>query len=83
VDRYVVTTHGVMGRAADPSLIVGEAERHDKPSEIVLDVKEAIGRAIVLAGKDGIVIVVGSVFLVGEARELWFESQTPFTHLER
>jgi dihydrofolate synthase/folylpolyglutamate synthase len=83
VDSYVVTTHGVMGRAANPALIVVEAERHDKPSEIVLDVKEAIGRAIALAGKDGVVIVVGSVFLVGEARELWFEPQNPFTHLER
>ena len=29
------------------------------------------------------VIVVGSLFLVGEARELWFEPQNPFTHLER
>lgn len=83
VDRYVVTTHGVMGRAADPSLIVGEAEKYGKPSEIVPDVKEAIGRAMELAGEDGMVIVVGSVFLVGEARELWFEPKNPFTHLER
>ncbi|MDP7208215.1 MAG: cyanophycin synthetase, partial [Candidatus Bathyarchaeota archaeon] len=83
VDRYVVTTHGVLGRAADPALIVGEADKSGKPSEIVPDVKEAIGRAIELAGEDGMVIVVGSVFLVGEARELWFEPQNPFTHLER
>jgi dihydrofolate synthase/folylpolyglutamate synthase len=83
VDCYVVTIHGVLGRAADPDLIVGEAGRYGKPSEIVLDVKDAIGRAIELAGEDGMVIVVGSVFLVGEARELWFEPQNPSTHLER
>jgi dihydrofolate synthase/folylpolyglutamate synthase len=83
VDLYVVTTHGVLGRAADPTLIVGEAAKSGKPNEIVSDVKEAIRRAIELAGEDGMVIVVGSVFLVGEARELWFEPQNPFTHLER
>ena len=83
VDHYVVTTHGVMGRAADPTLIVEEADKSGKPSEIVPDVKNAIGRAIELAGEDGMVIVVGSLFLVGEARELWFEPQNPFTHLER
>jgi len=83
VDRYVVTTHGVMGRAVDPTLIVEEADRHGKPSEIVPDMKDAIGRAMELAGDDGMVIVVGSVFLVGEARELWFEPQNPYAHLER
>ena len=83
VDRYVVTTHRIMGRAADPILIVEEAEKFGKPSEIVTNVKDAIGRAMELAGEDGMVIVVGSVFLVGEARELWFEPQNPFTHLER
>ncbi len=83
VDRYVVTTHGVMGRATDPTLIVEEAEKSGKPSEIVPDVKDAIRRAVELAGEDGMVIVVGSVFLIGEARELWFEPQNPFTHLER
>ncbi len=73
VDRYVVTTHGVMGRAADPTLIVEEAEKHGKPSEIVPDVKDAIGRAMELAGEDGMVIVVGAGFLVGASREVWFK----------
>jgi dihydrofolate synthase/folylpolyglutamate synthase len=77
VDRYVITVHRVLGRAADPLLIVSEAHRHGKPSEIVPNVKEAIARAITLAGGNGMVIIVGSVFLVGEAREIWFESKNP------
>ena len=73
-DMFIITIHGVMGRAADPSVIAGEVERHSKPYEIVIDVKDAVRRGIELAGGDGMVVVVGSVFLVGEARELWFTS---------
>jgi len=31
-----------------------------------------VEKAIALAGRDGVVLVVGSVFLVGEAWEIWF-----------
>lgn len=73
VDRFVITAHRVMGRAAEPTVIAAEVEKHMKPYEIVVDVKTAVKRAIDLAGKDDMVIVVGSVFLVGEAREIWFK----------
>jgi len=49
----------------------------------VENVKEAVRKAINLAGEDGMVIVVGSVFLVGEARELWHEPDDPLHHLEK
>ena len=83
VDYFVVTAHGVMGRAADPSLIAEELSRLSKGHEIVENVKEAVRKAINLAGEDGMVIVVGSVFLVGEARELWHEPDDPLHHLEK
>lgn len=73
VDRFVITAHRVMGRAAEPTVIAAEVEKHMKPYEIVVDVKTAVKRAIDLAGRDDMVIVVGSVFLVGEAREIWFK----------
>jgi dihydrofolate synthase/folylpolyglutamate synthase len=77
-DYFVITAHGVMGRAAEPSLIARELERLSKGHEIVEDIKDAVRRAIHLAGEDGMVIVVGSIFLVGEARELWYELSDPF-----
>jgi len=83
VDYFVVTAHGVMSRAADPSLIAKELSRLSKGHEIVENVKEAVRKAINLAGEDGMVIVVGSVFLVGEARELWHEPDDPLHHLEK
>ena len=76
-DHFVITSHSVMGRAAKPSLIAKEVEKNSKTYEVVADVKNAVQRAMELAREDDMVIVVGSVFLVGEARELWFEPANP------
>jgi dihydrofolate synthase/folylpolyglutamate synthase len=70
-DRFIVTTHSVMGRAARPNIIVDEVTRHGKPCEVIAGVDEAVDRAISLAGEDDMVLVTGSVFLVGEARRRW------------
>ena len=71
-DVFIITSHQVMGRAAKPSFIAKEVEKQSKPYEIVTDVKDAVKEAIEQASDSDMVIVLGSVFLVGEARELWF-----------
>jgi dihydrofolate synthase/folylpolyglutamate synthase len=70
-DRFIVTTHSVMGRAARPSIIIDEVMKHGKPYDIVAGVDEAVDRAVSLAGNEDMVLVTGSVFLVGEARRRW------------
>jgi dihydrofolate synthase/folylpolyglutamate synthase len=82
-DRFVLTVHGVMGRAADPSSMGREVERFSKPYEVVEDVGRAVERAKDLAGEDGMVIITGSVFLVGEAREIWHRPSHTYYRLER
>jgi dihydrofolate synthase/folylpolyglutamate synthase len=77
VDYFVITAHRVMGRAAKPTSLAKEVERNSKPYEIVTNVVEAVKRANELASKDDMVIVTGSVFLVGEARELWHKPVNP------
>jgi len=72
VDHFVITSHRVMDRAAKPSFIAKEVEKQSKSYEIVTDVKDAVKKAIEQASDSDMVVVVGSVFLVGEARELWF-----------
>lgn len=78
----MITSHRVMGRAVKLSRIAAEVERHSRTHEVVGDVRKAVNRAMELAGEEGMVIVVGSVFLVGEAREIWHEPSNPFSHLE-
>ena len=83
VDIFVFTAHGVMGRAADPTSLGREAEKFSKPYEVVEDVRRAVYRAKDLAGEDGMVIITGSVFLVGEAREIWHRPSHTYYRLER
>jgi len=73
--QFIITSHSVMGRAADPVRIAEEVERHSKPYEIVTDAKTAVRRALELSSRSDMVCVTGSVFLVGETRELW--TKTP------
>lgn len=78
-DRFIITSHTVMGRAADPSTIAKQVERHSKPYDITVDVKSAVCRALELATDDDLICVTGSVFLVGEARLLWTKPTIPIT----
>jgi dihydrofolate synthase/folylpolyglutamate synthase len=83
VDHFVVTKHSVMGRAADPIVLVEAINKHDILNETFPIPKNAVARAIQLAGSDGMVIVLGSVFLIGDVREIWHKPQNPFSSLER
>jgi len=71
-DHFILTRHGVMGRAAEPEALALEVERYSKPYEIVEGVEEAVRRAMERAGEGDLILVTGSVFTVGEARELGF-----------
>lgn len=71
-DFVIATRHSVMGRALDPALIAEEAAALGKPCEIAEDVKLAVAKAVNMAKPDGCVLVTGSVFTVGEARDIWF-----------
>jgi dihydrofolate synthase/folylpolyglutamate synthase len=70
-DRFVVTSHSVMGRAADRDALGGEIGKHGKPWVSVERVEDAVRRAIDESGRGDMVLVTGSVFAVGEARRLW------------
>lgn len=70
--HIIACSHRVKARAADSKLIATEAHKNGVTAEVVPIVREAVSKAIALAGRDGVVLVVGSVFLVGEAREIWY-----------
>jgi len=73
-ERFIVTTHSVMGRAAEPTVIAAEVERNGRPYEIILDEMAAFKRALELAEDDDMVLVIGSVFLAGSARTFFREA---------
>jgi len=73
-ERFIVTTHSVMGRAADPTVIAAEVERNGVPYEIIMDEMAAFKRALEMAEDDDMVLVIGSVFLAGSARTFFREA---------
>jgi dihydrofolate synthase/folylpolyglutamate synthase len=66
----VVATHAENPRAASPEEIAQAAARTG--AEMVLEsrIPEALVRARAVAGSDGVVVVTGSIYLVGEAMRL-------------
>ena len=71
VDLFVVTTHSVMSRAANPEVIIKEINRYGKPFQIALSTEEALERALSEAELNDMIVITGSVFLVGEFRRRW------------
>ncbi|MEM2238992.1 MAG: folylpolyglutamate synthase/dihydrofolate synthase family protein [Candidatus Bathyarchaeia archaeon] len=68
----ITCKHKVMERGLNPDILASEAEKYGRTTIIMDDVKEAVKEALKIASKDDVIVVTGSVFTVGEARELWF-----------
>jgi len=70
VAQRVVVTQPENPRAASPEEIVQAASRTGAEIEEVADVTAALEMARTVAGTSGIVVVTGSIYLVGEAMRL-------------
>ena len=66
----VVYSRPVYARAAAPEVLAAAAPADAPPGEIEPDLKKAMERARALAGPQGVVLVTGSLFTVGEARTI-------------
>ncbi len=66
----VILTKSRVARAATPAALLRVAGHHHPSPEIASNAGEALRRARGITPKDGWVVVAGSIFLVGEAREL-------------
>jgi dihydrofolate synthase/folylpolyglutamate synthase len=69
-DSYILTRHRVSQRAADPERLAEHVKGTLRPYRVIQEVEEALGTALDMASLDDLVLVTGSVFFVGEAREL-------------
>ncbi len=64
-----VATRAHHYRAADPQDLASLWRGHNVPTEVVPEVQEALARARMRAGPDGLVCACGSFFVVAEVRE--------------
>ncbi len=70
----VVLTQPMMDRAASTEVLYKEVRKYHEEIEIARDVKEAVSLALSLAGREDMICITGSIFMVGEARGLLVEA---------
>ena len=70
--HHVIFTQPKTDRAASPFFLLKTARIFNNSGEVVEDVKQAVQKALFLANKDDLICVTGSLFTIGEARELFF-----------
>lgn len=68
-DKVVFSRPAYM-RSADPAFLAAQAAGLNTPHQVEPDFAKAIKLATKLAGKNGVVLITGSLFTVGEARAL-------------
>jgi dihydrofolate synthase/folylpolyglutamate synthase len=67
-DSFILTKHSVTYRATEPERLIDEIKKYGKPYRVYLDRDEAFKQAYEDAGPDDMVLVIGSVYLAGDAR---------------
>ena len=70
-DCFILTKHSVTYRAAEPERLIKEIEKYHKPYEVHLDREKAFKHAIDSAGPNDMILVIGSVYLAGDARAFY------------
>ena len=70
-DHFILTKHSVTYRASEPERLIKEIEKYEKSCEVFLNRDEAFKHAVKIAGLDDIVLVIGSVYLSGDARSFY------------
>jgi len=68
----VIATKAAVENAGDPSIIFNEASKHTQ-SAVIGDVKKAVERAASNSGPGDLILITGSLYVVGEARKIWHD----------
>ena len=67
-DHFIITKHSVTARAADPEVLIKEITKAGKTFQVQLESDKAFQTAVNQAGEGDMVLVIGSVYLAGDAR---------------
>lgn len=67
-DHFIITKHSVTARAAEPEVLIKEINKAGKTYQVKLESDNAFEAAVNHAGDEDMVLVIGSVYLAGDAR---------------
>lgn len=71
VDKLIITK--AKYRGADTRILKKIAEKYVKNIVIIDDVVKAVKKALNTAKKDDMILITGSIYMVSEARKVWFK----------
>lgn len=72
---HVLATQSVHPRALEPDRLAEIAAQFGKPAQAVPDVEQALDQALLLAGRDAVILATGSLFLAAAVRFAWQSRQ--------
>ncbi len=67
-DHFIITKHSVGGRAAEPDVLIKEIKKSGTPFQVQVDGAKAFETAEYTAEEGDMILVIGSVYLAGDAR---------------
>ena len=70
-DHFIFTKHSVTYRATEPERLIREIDKYRKPYEVFLEREEAFRHAVEIACPNDMILVIGSVYLAGDARSYY------------
>jgi dihydrofolate synthase/folylpolyglutamate synthase len=70
--QFILTEHRVQDRTAKATDLENLAKETKKPTKIIIPVKEALKHLKQNTKPRDVILVTGSIFLIGEAREYWY-----------
>lgn len=76
--RFIATEPHVFGKPATPARMLAEKIQHlcpTKPVAFAEHVHDAIEQALAISNPDDLLLITGSLYLVGEARDYWYPTE--------
>ena len=70
VADHIILTRPRYERAAEPESLKQVAEEFNKRTELIRSVRQALKRAMTLATSEDLVVVTGSLYFIGEVKEI-------------
>lgn len=67
----VIATQSIHPRAMEASRLAALAGHHQIPAEAVVPIEHAVDLALQRAGRSGVVLATGSIFIAAAVREIW------------
>ena len=84
-EKWIATQPHVFGKPAAPANKLGDVIREVSPGQKIVqttDVRTGIQMALEKASKDDLIVITGSLYLLGEARSYWYPTDEILANIE-